>query len=368
MKLPTSRDLSKVPTYTPGKSEARVKAEYGLETVIKLASNENPLGCSPLAIRAAQEQLLSSFRYPDHSSDTLRQRLGEHHGLPMDHFIVTAGLEEMINCIGRAYLLPGDESLIPEISFIKYIISVRLTNSEPVCIPMKDMGIDLDATKARITDRTKIIWIANPNNPTGSYIPAQALMDFLADIPPHVLVVIDEAYIDFADAPDFPTGTDRLFETYPQVIILRTFSKAYGLADFRIGYAIGLPELLQNVLKVREIFSVSSLSEAAACGALDDTEFLFRYKKLVHEEKLRIYQACDQLAFLGVDYLKTQANFIYITTPMDSRELFASLQAKGVIVRPAGAQGIRVTIGLPEENDAFLQALEQVLTTNRSQE
>ncbi len=367
MELPQARDLSLVPTYTPGKSEARVKAEYGLETVIKLASNENPLGCSPRALQAVRQQISASFRYPDHSSDALREGLASRHGLPMDHFIVTAGLEEMINCISRAYLLPGEESLIPEVSFIKYIISVRLTNSLPVFIPMKDMGIDLEAMKQHITEQTKIIWLANPNNPTGRYIPEEELLDFLSRVPSRTLVVLDEAYIDFSDAQDFPKRTDRLFEQFPNVIVLRTFSKAYGLADFRIGYAIGLPELLQPVLKVREIFSVSSLSETAACGALQDSEFLSHYQQLVKQEKFRLYEAFDELKTLGVSYLMTQANFIYIETPMKSRELFAALQARGVIIRPAGLKGIRVTIGLPEENDAFVQALTQVLREDRSQ-
>lgn len=366
MALPVSRDLSHIPIYTPGKSESRVKAEYQLESVIKLASNENPLGVSPKAMQAMERSVTSMFRYPDHSSDTLRDALSNHHRLPADRFIISAGLEEMINCISRAYLLPGETAVMPQMSFIKYVISVNLMDSVPVYVPMKRYGIDLQGMADRIDETTKIIWLANPNNPTGSYLGEAELRAFLNQVPQRVLVVLDEAYIDFADAEDYPRGTALWHQQHPNLLVLRTFSKAYGLADLRIGYGIGVPELIQPILRVREIFSVSSLAETAACAALQDVSFLRKYQHLVREEKRRLYGALEQFKELGVFFLPTQANFFYMETPRESRKLFADMQAKGVIIRPAGERGLRVTIGLPEENDAFLETLESVLKHCRS--
>lgn len=366
MELPKPRDFSQVPAYIPGKSEERVKAEYGLETVIKLSSNENPMGPSPKALLAVQHHLSSAFRYPDHTSTALRECLAAYHDLPADHFLISAGLEEMINCIGRAYILEGQQAVMPEVSFIKYVISARLMDSPPQFVPMKDFGIDLDGMLKAVDDRTKIIWIANPNNPTGTYLSETQLKEFLSHIPPRILVVLDEAYCEFADAPDYPQNSHRYFEEYPNVLVLRTFSKAFGLATFRIGYAIGIPELLEPILKVREIFSVSSLSETAACAALQDTEFLEHYRQLVLTEKKRYYHELDRMAPLGISYVETQGNFIYITLPEESQKVFQGLQKRGVIVRPAGKYGIRVTIGIPEENDAFFAALEEAIREMRS--
>jgi len=360
MVLPKSRDLSHIPVYVPGKSEARVKAEYGLDRVVKLASNENPLGASPKALQAMHDMLTSTYRYPDHSSDALRSALSAFYRIPREHFIIAAGLEEMINCISRAYLLHGEAALMPKMSFIKYVISVNLMGSKPVYIPMKHYGIDLEAFADRIDDSTKIIWLANPNNPTGTYLNETELRDFLDKVPRRILVVLDEAYIDFADARDYPRLTEHWFKEYPNLLVLRTFSKAYGLASARIGYAVGLPELVEPILRVREIFSVSSIAEAGACAALEDAAFVQTYQQLVWKEKRRIYRELDRLASKGVSYVPTQANFLYIETPKESRQIFAEFQAKGIIIRPAGEKGLRVTIGREEENTAFLKALEEL--------
>lgn len=362
MVLPKSRDLSHIPVYTPGKSEARVKAEYGLDSVIKLASNENPMGASPKALQAMHEMLSTVFRYPDHSSDTLRKALSQHYRIPMDHFIVASGLDEMINCISRAYLLHGEASIMPKISFIKYVISVNLMGSKPIYIPMEQNGINLQEFLAHIDDTTKIIWIANPNNPTGTYLKERKLRDFLSQVPQRVLVVLDEAYIDFADAADYPKNTEHWFKEYPNLLVLRTFSKAYGLANVRIGYAIGLPELISPILKIRDIFSVSTIAEAAACAALKDSDFVRSYQQLVWKEKHRFYHKLDELSSYGISYVPTQANFLYIETPKDSKDVFTELQSQGIIVRPVGEKALRVTFGLEKENTAFLQAFERMFT------
>lgn len=360
--LPKPRNLTHIPVYTPGKSESAVIAEYNLDQVIKLASNENPLGPSPRAVAAVRDMLETCHRYPDQYSSSLKSTLARMHHIPEDRIMVSSGLEEMIACIGRAYLTAQDESIMPENSFIKYRISVHLQDAKAVLCPMtEDDSIDLDGMLDRIGEHTKIIWIASPNNPTGTYISEASLKKFLAKVPEEILVVLDEAYREFADAPDYPQETMRYHQEFPNLIILRTFSKAYGLANLRAGYAVGMPELLPPILQVREIFSVTSIAEAAACAALGDTAFLHTYRNMVIEEKSRMYPELDALAPLGLWYRKSQANFIYMKTTLDSSVVFTELQKRGVIIRPVGPKAVRVTIGTPQENSVFLKECGEVL-------
>ncbi len=359
--LPKPRTLSHIPVYTPGKSESDVMAEYNLDQVIKLASNENPLGSSPRALDAVRSMLETCHRYPDQHSRMLKKTLAGLHRIPESRILVSSGLEEMIACIGRAYLTPQDTSIMPENSFIKYGISVHLQDARAVHVPMKEDCIDLQGMLDRIERNTKIIWIASPNNPTGTYINEASLKWFLSSVPDNILVVLDEAYRDFADAPDYHHRTEHYHKQYPNLVILRTFSKAYGLANLRTGYAIGMQELLEPILQVREIFSVTSIAEAAACAALEDTDFVRRCRDLVIGEKARMYPKLDTLAAVGLRYRKSQANFIYIETDLDSGTLFTELQRRGVIIRPVGPKAVRVTIGTPEENSVFLKECAEVL-------
>lgn len=365
--LPAHRDLSRLPKYVPGKSEETVRRDYHLQEVIKLSSNENSLGTSPKAMEAIQEELARVHRYPDHESRRLRSKLSETLRLPMDHFLVSSGLEEMIACIGRAYLSPGDTGLMPEISFIKYPISGELMDCRTKKAAMKGYDIDLDSMLNCIEDSVKIIWLSNPNNPTGTYIPEEDLRYFLDAVPRHVLVVLDEAYGLFADAPDYPKQTEFWHQSYPNLLVMRSFSKSHGLAGLRVGFTIGLPELLQPILQVREIFSVTSLAEAAAAAAAEDTAFLKRYQELLWKEKGKLYSGLNEIMDRHpIDFTETQANFIYITVPYPVQEIFAAMQRMGVIIRPTGSNALRVTIGRPEENRAFLSSFSRVLDTVRT--
>jgi histidinol-phosphate aminotransferase len=349
--------------YRAGRSIAEVAREFGLTRVVKLASNENPLGPSPKAIEAARASLAGCHRYPDPAARALRNTLAERFEVNLNNIIVGAGSEGILSSIVRVFLEAGDQVLTADAAFLGFPILCRTRGVEPTTVPLNsEYRFDMDAIGDAITERTKLIYLCNPNNPTGTIFTRPEFDRFMEKVPPSALVIYDEAYCEYAaTAPEFPDSMDY---RYDNVITLRTFSKAYGLAGFRVGYGFGHHELIDCLWKVKLPFEPSGPAQAAAEAALEDVDHLLATLELNERGQLYLYR---ELSRLGVEYLKTHANFIMMifSSEAEVMELFVGLQRRGVIARPlaqAGLpQGLRVTIGLEEENRCFISALEEIL-------
>lgn len=349
--------------YRAGRSIAEVAREFGLTRVVKLASNENPLGPSPKAIEAARASLDGCHRYPDPAARALRNTLAERFEVNLNNIIVGAGSEGILSSIVRVFLEAGDQVLTADAAFLGFPILCRTRGVEPTTVPLNsEYRFDMDAIGDAITERTKLIYLCNPNNPTGTIFTRPEFDRFMEKVPPSALVIYDEAYCEYAaTAPEFPDSMDY---RYDNVITLRTFSKAYGLAGFRVGYGFGHHELIDCLWKVKLPFEPSGPAQAAAEAALEDVDHLLATLELNERGQLYLY---GELSRLGVEYLKTHANFIMMifSSEAEVMELFVGLQRRGVIARPlaqAGLpQGLRVTIGLEEENRCFISALEEIL-------
>jgi len=366
MKLSIPENILAIRPYTPGKPIEELQRQYGITDVVKLASNENPLGPSPMAIEAIRRALVNIHRYPDGSGYGLAGKLADRLGVSPDNIILGNGSDEIIGMLAHALLRPGDEAILPSPSFLMYEIMVRCTGAEPVCVPLKDLAIDPVAMAQRFSPRTKMVFLTNPNNPSGTVLLKKDFEKFIRFVPEQVVVVVDEAYIEFVRDAHCASGMDFLHQETP-IACLRTFSKAYGLAGLRIGYGIMPEELVAILHRVRQPFNVNSLAQAAACSALDDSGFLQKTLRLVHEELDFLYAA---LKSMGVRYFPTQANFFLIDVARSADEVFEKLLEKGVIVRSMSSYGypeyIRLSIGLHEENLRFLHAFEGVLKKNVS--
>jgi histidinol-phosphate aminotransferase len=351
--------------YVPGKPLKQAQRESGI-TMIKLASNENPLGPSPLALEAIRAAAAELNFYPDNDGTELRWELAARHNLQPEQVFLADGSNALLDIICRTLLGPGLNCISSERSFISYPIFTRAAQGNYVAVPVKNDGFDLDAIAAAVNEQTRIIILANPNNPTGTVFNADATEAFFRQVPEHVLVVLDEAYFEFAE--DFAASRgetySRSFEYVrsgrANVVVLRTFSKVYGLAGIRLGYACGHPELLKHFAHLRTAFSISALAEAAGLGALKDHEHVRR--TLENNARGAAY-LMQQLAEIGVRAVPTNTNFIYFETAEDANALAKKMQAEGIIVRslvPWGIpNGIRVTIGASEHNERFLQALQK---------
>ncbi len=348
--------------YPPGKPIQELEREYGITGSIKLASNENPLGPSPKALEAIRGALGSLHRYPDGSGYYLREKLSERLGVPFGGIVLGNGSNEIIELSIRAFLLPGDEVIMPSPSFMLYKLVVQWMGGKAVHIPLNNLAIDLKKTSEAVTARTKIIFVNNPNNPTGSLISRQAFDAFLDSIPPETIVVLDEAYIEFARDPDTPRGFDYMGRKGPYVITLRTFSKAYGLAGLRIGYGVMDGFLAECLNKVRQPFNTGALSQVAALAALDDEDFLHRSQNIIWEGLQYLYREVEKL---GLNYVPSQANFFLIEVPGDAKRFYEAMLRQGVIVRAMNSYGmdryIRINAGLPEENERFIRSLAHTL-------
>lgn len=349
--------------YKPGKPLEELEREYGIGDSVKLASNENPLGPSPKALAAIGEHLKRLHRYPDGGGFALTAKIAAKLGIKADAIVLGNGSDDVIAMLSRALLKPGDEALVPRPSFLMYAISVQCVGARPVFVPLTDaLAIDLEAMRQSVTPRTRLVFLCNPNNPTGTVISAAALESFLRDLPPDITVVLDEAYIEFVRAPNCAAGLELLDCGRP-VVILRTFSKTYGLAGLRIGYGIMPPELAAILHRVRQPFNAGSLAQAGAAAALDDDAFLQQTIRLVHSGLDYLFARLDDL---GLRYFPTQANFFLIDVRTDADAVFEKLLAEGVIVRSMRSYGyphyIRVNAGLPAENERFAAALGRVLT------
>ncbi len=359
-RLQPKPNIVHLPVYQPGKSAEEVKRELGLTEVIKLASNENPYGCSPAVKEAIRRELEHTSIYPDGAAVELSNRLARHLGVQPDQLIFGAGSDEVILMIARAYLSPGDETIMADMTFSQYRHNAEVENARIVEVPLKDGVHDLQGMLERVTDKTKIIWVCNPNNPTGTIVTEAELVRFLDAVPPGVLVVLDEAYCEYIDDPAYPDSI-RLLGRYPNLMVLRTFSKIYGMAALRIGYGIGHPDVIRAVNQVRGPFNTTRFSQAAAIAALEDQDFIRRCREANKRELKTLQAAFDRF---GLRHFPAYGNFIMVDVRRDAQTLFQALLRRGIIVR-AGFKGlptcVRITVGTPEQNGKLIAALEQVL-------
>ncbi|MFH0765219.1 MAG: histidinol-phosphate transaminase [Calditrichota bacterium] len=358
---PSRPSIRSIIPYEPGKPISEVQRELGLKDVIKLASNENPLGPSPLAIKAIQEALPQLHLYPDGAGYYLRDKLARRWGVKPSQIALGNGSAELVELVTEAFVGQGEEAVIGRQAFFKYRIAVQIMAGVVVWADMPNFTYNADEILKRITSRTKVVFIANPNNPTGTLMRKEETAYLMERLPEKVIAVFDEAYYDYRNPEIYP-DIMQYINAGRSAIILRTFSKSYGLAALRVGYAISTEPLAWAMNAVREAFNVNTLGQVAALAALDDTEFLERSLALNAEGKLYFYR---QLERLGWEYVPSEANFVLIQTPLRGRELFQRLLRKGVIVRPVDGYGlpyhVRVSIGLERENEKFFHELEAVL-------
>ena len=354
--------ISDIKPYVPGKPVEELERELGIKDSVKLASNENPLGPSPMAIKAALDLLVncrssnSLNRYPDGSGYYIKKALAEKFSVSSDEVILGNGSNELIDIAVRTFLQPGDEAIMADPSFVVYPMSVRARGGKAIRIPLKDYTHDLDAMADAVTPRTKMVFVANPNNPTGTLNRQQEFDRVMKRLPDGVLMVVDEAYREYVTDTEY-ADSFKHFRQGRDILILRTFSKIYGLAGLRIGYGIAGEEIITQMNKLRPPFNTNSIAQNAALLALKDDEHIKSTKGLNEQGKKYLYKELDSL---GVEYVPTEANFIYMPLREDSNILYNKLLRKGIIVRPMGPNEIRVTIGLPEENRRFIEALRKI--------
>jgi len=361
MKLNIPEYISSIKPYEPGKPIEELEREYRIKDSIKLASNENPLGPSPKAVSAVADAIKNLHRYPDGSGYYLIRKLADKIGVSERQVVLGNGSDDVIGLLARAFLQPGDQALMTEPSFLMYEIFVRSVGAEPVFVPLKSLEIDLEKMADSVSSQTKMIFINNPNNPTGTFINKEAFTSFLDRIPKDIVIVLDEAYIEFADDPSCMNGLTFISDDRP-LAVLRTFSKAYGLAGIRIGYGV-MPEEVAGLLnRIRQPFNTNLLAQAAAIGALDDNEFLTKTIDLIQTE-LPFLQS--SLRALGIKSFPTQANFFLINVGKDANLIYEEMLKAGVIVRSMVSYGypeyIRVNVGVHEENVRFLNVFEKVI-------
>lgn len=354
--------IASIRPYIPGRPIEAVERELGVEA-IKLASNENPLGPSPQAVEAMKRFLEGSHRYPDASGYYLRAKLSERHAVPMEQITLGAGSTELIQLMARVLLGPGDEGLTSEYSFLMFAQAVQAAGGKLVEVPMKEWRFDLEGLAERVGPRTRLVYIANPNNPTGTLVTATQIDRLLAQLPDATTLMIDEAYGDYVDHPDYSHSLDYV-RRQRNFLLLRTFSKVHGLAGLRIGYAMGHPDLIAAIDKVRSPFNVSRLAQAAALAALDDDEHI---RRSIESNRRGLELFARELPRLGLSFIPSFANFIFLEIGNDAQADFQVLLKLGVIVRPLGFMGLpramRVTVGTEEENRRFLEALKKRLAT-----
>jgi histidinol-phosphate aminotransferase len=355
--------LTELVPYPPGKPLEELEREYGVKNPIKLASNENPLGPSPKAQAAIQRAISNLHRYPDGSGYYLKARLSALLNLSADRIVLGNGSNELIELLVRVFVRPGDETISSDPSFLVYRKMVQSVGGINMIVPLRDFGHDLPGIARAVTERTRLIFLDNPNNPTGSVFATSEFERFLANLPDWLLVVLDEAYMEFARDPDTPRGRAYL-DLDPRVVTLRTFSKAYGLAGIRIGYGMMDSEIAAHLNRIRQPFNVNALAQVGALAALDDLEHLERTLDVTSKGMTYLTEG---LLAIGCHILPSQTNFLFVEVGRDAKEVYEAMLRQGVIIRAITAYGfpqhIRITIGLPEENERCLKALGRVLKT-----
>ncbi len=347
--------------YTPGKPIEEVKRELGLDDIIKMASNENPLGPSPLALEALKESLHTIHFYPDANCFYLKEKLVYFLGVQYNQLLVGNGSDELLKLLVETFINRGDEVIFASPSFSEYEFTATIMGAKCINVPLWEFKHDLSSMADAITDKTKIIYLCNPNNPTGTAVSRAELDEFMARVPEDVIVLFDEAYFEYVECPDFPNGLDYLAQGR-NVIVSRTFSKIYGLAGLRIGYMVTTPEIVAAVERVTEPFNVNLLAQIAALAALDDNDHVKASQELNSAGKVYLYNEFEKM---GLKYVPTEANYIFVDTGKDCQEVFKSLMAKGVIVRTGDIFGypsyIRVTVGNQVQNQRFMSTLREIL-------
>lgn len=357
MTLPIHPDIASLSPYVPGKPIEELQRELGLARVIKLASNENPLGPSPKALAALVGGHDSLHRYPDGGAYRLRQALADRWKVSLDHIILGNGSDEILGLLARTFLAPGDEAVMADQTFVIYKMEVTAAHGKAVIVPLVNWTHDLDGMAQAITSRTRLVFLCNPNNPTGTMVAADAVARFMAQVPENVVVVFDEAYLEYVRDPHFPDSLQYVTQGR-NAIVLRTFSKIYGLAGLRIGYGITTPEITNCLNRVRPPFNANTLAQRAALAALGDDEHVAKSRAV---NAAGMQQIEDGLRALGFATIPSQANFVYFDVKRDGRGVFDALLREGVIVRHIEGTMLRVTIGQPDENAAFLVSLKKVL-------
>lgn len=349
--------VSAIKPYVPGKPIEELEREHGIKGSIKLASNENPLGPSKNALKAIRSALKSINRYPDGSAYYLKMALKEKLHLKEDELILGNGSNELIDIVVRTFLQPGDEAVMAIPSFVIYAMSVRAHGGRAIEVPLKDMRHDLSSMADAVSHKTKMLFIANPNNPTGTIVTKAEFDRLMKRLPDGILVVMDEAYYEYVESPDYPDSMRHLRDRR-DILILRTFSKIYGLAGLRIGYGISSPDIIREMNKIRPPFNTSSIAQCAAIASLEDDVHVRRSREINDRGKRYLYREFDSI---GLRYVPSEANFIYVTLEGSGGALYEALLKEAVIVRPMGQHAIRVTIGLEKENRKFILALKKIM-------
>lgn len=344
--------------YSPGKPIWEVQQELGLDKVVKLASNENPLGASPKAVEAIMHYLPEIHRYPDAQAAGLREAIASRLQLNPEQLVVSNGADELITLISEAFLEQGDEIIASSPTFSEYEFGANLMGASVVDVPLtNEYGFDVDALLAAVTEQTKIVWICSPNNPTGTYIPKGELQRLLDRLPKRVLVIYDAAYGHYASAGDYTDGLEFVRDGYP-ILVLQTFSKIFGLAGVRVGFGAAPESLIRHILQVKEPFNVNALAQVAAAAALMDEEHVAASRRLNEQGREQLYRAFERL---GLPYTESSSNFVLVQLGPDAANLYERLLRLGVIVRYGGAWGltehVRVTVGTEEENDFLIECL-----------
>ncbi|AGA90100.1 histidinol-phosphate aminotransferase [Thioflavicoccus mobilis 8321] len=357
----TAPGLAGLCPYVPGKPIGELERELGIRDSIKLASNENPLGPSPLVAEAIAAALSELGRYPDGGGFALRAALAEHHGVDPQAITLGNGSNDCLDLIARTFLHPGFESLFSAHAFAVYPIATQAVGATARVAPARDYGHDLEAMAGLVNERTRVVWIANPNNPTGTWLGADALHAFIAALPSSCVVVVDEAYIDYVAESSF-SDASRWLDEFPNLIVTRTFSKAHGLAALRVGYALSDPAIAELLNRVRQPFNVNSLAQVAALASLADREHIARHVELNRAGLRQLTEGCERL---GLGVIPSVANFVTVDLGRAAGPINDALLRQGCIVRPVANYGmpnhLRITVGLEGENARLLAALERVI-------
>jgi len=353
--------ISGLSAYVPGKPIEDVKREYGLTSVVKLASNENPWGASPLAKQAYIDALDTISVYPDGNATLLKEAIAAKFGVKTESIITGCGTDEVIYMIGKTFVEPGDECVTGEVTFSQYASSVESMGGAMIYAPLKNNMFDLDGIRARVNDKTKIIFLSNPNNPTGTAYRQREQHEFIESVPDDILIVVDEAYAEYACDPDYPRTFLELIER-KNVMIIKTFSKIYGLASLRIGFGIADPDIIEKMDRIRGPFNVTTPGQLAAAAALSDEVFV---RKTYDENRRALEYLYGVFDEMKLSYIRSEANFVMCDVARDSRTVFIELLKRGYIIRPGAPFGmdsyIRVTTGTPEQMSGFAEALREVL-------
>ena len=351
--------IAAISPYIPGRLAEDVGREFGIAQVTKLASNENALGPSPKALSILKDATKTLNRYPDGNGNALKQALAARYGITVEHILLGNGSDELISLLVKTVMAPGDDAIISTPSFSMYEKAVTAGLGNAIIVPLTDHCYDLSAMAQAITPRTRLLFVCNPNNPTGTVVGSEQLLSFLRHIPKHVLVVVDEAYGEYVTTPDYPDTIGLHSQGYP-LVVLRTFSKIYGLAGLRIGYGMASPYLIEAMNKVRLPFNTNTLAQRAALAALQDNDHVHASRTMNLAGKARFYEVFKQL---GLPSIHSEANFVYVDTKRDGNAVFEALLRFGIIVRHIEGPMLRITVGLPDENERFITAFHTVMQT-----